>query len=108
MSARESMYYRHLGDTGLQVSEIALGSWLTYGETISFDHAKTCIHKAFDCGINFFDTADAYGQGEAEILLGKVLQTLPRTDLVISTKCFFPTSNSPNGRGLSRKHIIES
>ncbi|GAB4074740.1 aldo/keto reductase family protein [Barrientosiimonas marina] len=94
------MNYRHLGNSGLKVSEIGLGSWLTHNETES-------IHRAYDLGINFFDTANEYGQGEAERVLGKALHRYPRESYVLATKAYFPMGDGPNDRGLSRKHIIE-
>lgn len=101
------MEYRTLGRSGLRVSEIALGSWLTYGGTVSDQGAEGCIRRAYELGINFFDTANAYGRGAAEEVLGGVLADFPRSDLVIASKVFFPMGEGPNDRGLSRKHVTE-
>lgn len=102
------MNYRKLGKAGVKLSEIGLGSWLTYGKGVGDDASKACIRKAFDLGVNFFDTADVYHRGAAEEVFGRELTTFRRADLVIATKCFFPMSDGPNDRGLSRKHIFES
>jgi aryl-alcohol dehydrogenase-like predicted oxidoreductase len=101
------MRYRRLGNTGLKVSEISLGSWLTYGGTVDRETAKRSIHRAFELGINFFDTANAYAQGEAERVVGEALASFPRESYVLATKVFFPMGDGPNMRGLSRKHIWE-
>jgi aryl-alcohol dehydrogenase-like predicted oxidoreductase len=100
--------YRNVGRSGLRVSEVALGSWLTYGGTVAEEAAIACVRRAFEAGVNYFDTADAYARGEAEKVLGKALQPLPRHHLVIATKAYWPQSDDPNDRGLSRKHILES
>jgi voltage-dependent potassium channel beta subunit len=102
------MEYRQLGRSGLRVSEISLGSWLTLGSSVDVDATRDLVHRAFDLGINFFDTADVYAGGAAEAALGRALRDLPRHHVVIASKCFFPMSQSPNDRGLSRKHIVES
>ena len=101
------MKYRNLGTSGLRVSEIALGSWLTYGKSVENQTAKECIQTAYQTGINFFDTANVYEQGEAEIVLGKVLKKYNRSSLVVASKVYFPMGEGPNDRGLSRKHIFE-
>lgn len=101
------MQYRYLGKSGLQVSELALGSWLTYGKSVGNDTAEACIDRAYEHGINFFDTANAYEQGEAERILGKALQKYRRSSYVVATKVFFPMGEGVNEQGLSRKHIIE-
>lgn len=101
------MQYRYLGKSGLQVSELALGSWLTYGKAVGNDTAEACIDRAYEHGINFFDTANAYEQGEAERVLGKALQKYQRSSYVVATKVFFPMGEGVNERGLSRKHIVE-
>jgi voltage-dependent potassium channel beta subunit len=101
------MQYRNLGRSGLKVSEISLGSWLTYGGSVAGNQARECILKAYELGVNLFDTSDAYYRGEAEKVLGEVLQNLPRTSYVLATKVFFPVGDGPNDRGLSRKHIME-
>jgi voltage-dependent potassium channel beta subunit len=92
----------------MKVSEIALGGWLTFGEGVDDKTAKKCFFKALDLGINFFDVADAYARGKAEELLGKFIKEVNRPSLVISTKLYWPMSDDPNDRGLSRKHIMES
>ncbi len=102
------MQYRKLGRYGIRVSEVALGGWLTQGRSISDDTTNAIVKEAFDLGINFFDTADVYNLGEAEKSLAKAIKGFRRDDLVIATKCFFPMSDRPNDRGLSRKHIYES
>jgi voltage-dependent potassium channel beta subunit len=102
------MRTRALGRSGLQVSEVALGSWLTLGSRVDFSETARLIHHAFELGINFFDTADVYAEGEAESAVGDALRALSRHHIVLATKCFFPMSEHPNDRGLSRKHIFES
>ncbi|HEY2420977.1 MAG TPA: aldo/keto reductase family protein [Neobacillus sp.] len=101
------MEYRRLGKTGLKVSEISLGSWLTYGGYVEEQNATASIDKAYDLGVNFFDTANVYMQGEAEIVVGKALKKYSRESYVLATKVFWPMGQGPNDRGLSRKHIIE-
>jgi len=102
------MHYRRLGQSGLKVSEISLGAWVTFGNQIDESTAINLIKESFDQGINFFDNADMYANGEAEIVMGRAIATMPREELVISSKVFWPTFRGPNGRGLSRKHITES
>jgi len=102
------MHYRRLGQSGIKVSEISLGAWVTFGNQIDESTAIGLIKEAFDQGINFFDNADMYANGEAEIVMGKAIATMPREEMVISSKVFWPTFKGPNGRGLSRKHITES
>lgn len=99
------MKYRRLGRSGLKVSEIGLGSWLTYGSATSEETAQACIHKAYELGINFFDTSNSYYG--AEQVLGKTLSTYSRSSYVLATKVFFAQGDGPNERGLSRKHIME-
>ncbi|MDP4172014.1 MAG: aldo/keto reductase family protein [Bacillota bacterium] len=101
------MEYRRLGKTGLKVSEISLGSWLTYGGYVEEQKATASIDKAFDLGINFIDTANVYKRGEAEVVVGKALQKFSRDSYVLATKAFWPMGEGPNDRGLSRKHVIE-
>jgi voltage-dependent potassium channel beta subunit len=103
-----SMHYRRLGKSGLKVSEISLGSWVTFGSQLDDKEASRLIHTAYDEGVNFFDNADVYADGQAEIVMGNAIKDLPREALVISSKVFWPTMPGPNGRGLSRKHITES
>ncbi len=102
------MHYRRLGHSGLKVSEISLGSWITFGGQIDEDTAISLIHEAYEQGINFFDNADMYANGQAEVVLGKAIQDLPREELVISSKVFWPVGKGPNSRGLSRKHVTEA
>lgn len=100
--------HRRVGRSGLLVSEISLGSWLTYGAAVDDRTAADCIHAALDAGVFFVDTADVYNQGGAEKVLGRVLSERTRSDLVLATKAFFPMSDHPCDRGLSRKHLFES
>jgi voltage-dependent potassium channel beta subunit len=103
------MKYRHLGKSSLKVSELSLGGWLTFGDSVQDRQiARQIIVKAYDSGVNFFDIADIYGGGGAEKTMGETLAEFPRHTLVISTKLFWPMSDDPNDRGLSRKHIMES
>ncbi|MBE0699526.1 MAG: aldo/keto reductase [Anaerolineaceae bacterium] len=102
------MHYRRLGRSGLKVSEISLGSWITFGDQIEENNAVELLHAAYDHGINFFDNADVYANGQAELVMGRAIKELPREELVISSKVFWPTMPGPNGRGLSRKHLTES
>ena len=102
------MEYRRVGASGLQVSEIGLGSWLTLGSSVDGVGSSELVHRAFDLGVNFFDTADVYANGSAEEALGRAVRELPRHHLVLASKCFFAVSERANDRGLSRKHIVES
>ena len=102
------MQYRPLGASGLKVSTIGLGTWLTVGNTIDAAATDRLVQHAFAQGINLFDTADVYHDGQAEQALGQALRELPRHRVVLATKCFFPRSDDPNDRGLSRKHIHQS
>ncbi|MCJ8014657.1 aldo/keto reductase family protein [Paenibacillus sp. KQZ6P-2] len=101
------MKYRRLGGSGLKVSEISLGSWLTYGGYVERENAVNSIKTAYDLGINFFDTANVYERGAAEELVGETLKAYPRESYVLATKAFWPMGDGPNDRGLSRKHIME-
>jgi voltage-dependent potassium channel beta subunit len=101
------MEYRRLGKTGLKVSEISLGSWLTYAGYVEEENAVNTIHKAYDLGINFFDTANVYMTGEAEKVVGKAIKKFQRDSYVLATKVFWPMGDGPNDRGLSRKHVME-
>lgn len=102
------MHYRRLGRSGLKVSEISLGAWITMGAQIDEKVSSKLIHAAFEKGVNFFDNADIYARGKAETAMGKAIKDIPREELVISSKVFWPTMEGPNGRGLSRKHVYES
>ncbi|MDF2722032.1 MAG: aldo/keto reductase [Paenibacillus sp.] len=101
------MKYRKLGNTGLKVSEISLGSWLTYGGYVERENAVNSIRRAYDLGINFFDTANVYERGAAEIVVGETLKSYNRDSYVLATKVFWPMGSGPNDRGLSRKHVYE-
>lgn len=102
------MEYRYLGRSGLQVSALSLGAWVTFGEQVDEDIAYECMTAAYDAGVNFFDNAESYGRGNAEVVMGNVIKRAgwKRSQLVISTKLFWG-ERGPNTRGLSRKHIIE-
>ena len=102
------MKYRFLGKSGLQVSALSFGSWVTFDEQLDESLAHECMSAAYDAGVNFFDNAEVYAGGQAEILMGKAIQKAgwTRSDLVVSTKIFWGGSG-PNDRGLSYKHIIE-
>src|SRR2546421_4008413 len=99
------MRYRQLGSSDLQVCEIRLGSWLTYGGGVEREQAEACVAKAFEVGINFIDTANVYSRGKAEEFLGEVLAERPRDSYVLATKLFFPMSESD--RGLSRQQVLK-
>ena len=99
------MRYRQLGSSDLQVSEISLGSWLTYGGGVQREQAEACVAKAFEVGINFIDTANVYSRGKAEEFLGEVLAGRPRDSYVLATKLFFPMSE--RDRGLSRGQVFK-
>ena len=101
------MKYRQLGRWGIQLSTVGLGSWLTYGNAVDKAGARECIKRAYECGINFFDTANVYARGRAEEVVGKALADYPRSSVAIATKVYFPMGNGPNDRGLSRKHVFE-
>jgi voltage-dependent potassium channel beta subunit len=103
-----AVQYRYLGGSGVKVSAIGLGSWLTIGNEIDDAGSQNLVARAFDRGVNLFDTADVYNTGEGERALGAAIRELPRHRLVIATKCFFAMSDDVNDRGLSRKHIHES
>lgn len=102
------MEYRRVGNTGLRVSEISIGGWLTLGKSVADEDSHDILQAAIDGGINFIDVADIYARGEAERVVGEVLADYHRPDLVVSSKVFWPMSDNPNDRGLSRKHILES
>ncbi|MBV6654653.1 MAG: aldo/keto reductase [Mameliella sp.] len=105
------MQYRRLGNSGLQVSALSLGSWLTFGKQISDDVAESLMVAAYEKGMNFFDNAEAYAQGKSEIVMGKILakQNWERSSYIVSSKVFFGDGGKkPNQTGLSRKHIFEA
>ena len=101
------MEYRRLGNSGVKVSEISLGSWLTYGGSVAEEQASACIDRAYEIGINFFDTANVYMRGAAEEIVGRALRGFERDSYFLATKVYFPMGEGPNDRGLSRKHITE-
>jgi aryl-alcohol dehydrogenase-like predicted oxidoreductase len=102
------MEYRHLGRSGMVVSALSYGNWITHGGQVEEDAAKACVKAALDEGITTFDTADVYALGKAEEVLGRALHGLRRDSIEIFTKVYWPTGPNPNNRGLSRKHIMES
>ncbi len=102
------MEFRRLGRSGLKVSEISYGNWLTHGSQVEADQATACVREALEVGITTFDTADVYAQTRAETVLGEALKGERREGLEIFTKVYFPTGPGVNDRGLSRKHILES
>lgn len=102
------MDYRHLGQSGLKISEIAYGNWITHGSQVQEQAAAACVRAALDEGITTFDTADGYANGRAEEVLGRALHGVRRESIEIFTKVYWPTGDGPNDRGLSRKHITES
>jgi voltage-dependent potassium channel beta subunit len=102
------MKYRRVGRSGLKISEISFGGWLTFGRTLDKSTSDAIVRKALELGINFFDFADVYAKGQAELAFGEAIKGLKRSDMVISSKVFWPMSENPNDTGLSRKHIMES
>ncbi|MDA8358717.1 MAG: aldo/keto reductase family protein [Actinomycetota bacterium] len=102
------MRHRHLGRTGMMVSALSYGNWITHGGQVEEDAARACVKAALDAGITTFDTADVYAIGAAEDVLGRALEGIRRDSIEIFTKVYWPTGPNPNNRGLSRKHIIES
>ncbi|GHH77319.1 aldo/keto reductase family protein [Kitasatospora indigofera] len=102
------MEFRHLGRSGLIISEIAYGNWLTHGSQVEEDAAAACIRAALDAGITTFDTADVYAETRAEAVLGRALKGERREGLEILTKVYWPTGPGRNDRGLGRKHVMES
>src|SRR3954449_3622263 len=102
------MEFRHLGRSGLKISELAYGNWITHGSQVEEEAAAACVRAALDEGITTFDTADVYARTRAEEVLGRALKGERRESLEIFTKVYWPTSEGQNDRGLSRKHIFES
>jgi aryl-alcohol dehydrogenase-like predicted oxidoreductase len=102
-----AMRYRNLGSSALQVSEISLGSWLTYSGGVGFEQARACTDAAFDAGINFFDTANVYGRGAAESAWGEILSGRPRDSYVLATKVWGQMSDDDGDRGLSGAQIAK-
>lgn len=103
---RQVMEYRKVGRSGLLISELSLGSWLTFGAQLDIDNARETMREAYKAGINFFDTAEAYASGMAESMMGEILKEFKREEVVVSTKIFWGGSK-PNQKGLSRKHLLE-
>ena len=103
------MKYNRLGSAGIKLSELSLGAWVTYGGQVGEDAALDCMSRAYDMGVNFFDNAEAYAHGNAEVVMGNVIKKLgwKRSDIVVSSKVFWG-GEGPNDRGLSRKHIYEA
>ena len=101
------MKYRRLGKSGIKLSEIGLGGWLTFGHVSNEHTGRELIDTAFECGINFFDTANVYATGACETMWGQLLGEYARSSFVLATKVYFPMGDGPNDRGLSRKHIME-
>lgn len=102
------MEFRRLGRSGLTISEIAYGNWITHGSQVEEDAAAACIRAALDAGITTFDTADVYAETRAEAVLGRALKDQRRESIEVFTKVYFPTGPGQNDRGLGRKHILES
>jgi len=102
------MQYRYLGRSGLQVSEISLGGWLNLGDWVDERNSIALIHQAFAAGVNLFDVADVYADGQAEVVLGQALKELPREQVVVAAKCRWRMWPGPLGEGLSKKHIIDA
>ena len=106
------MNYRRLGASGLKVSELSLGSWVTFNKQLEVDTAKQCMYAAYDAGVNFFDNAEGYERGNSEVVMGKVLASSGwrRDSYIVSSKVFFGSTaeRKPNQIGLSRKHVIEA
>jgi len=112
-SLASKMPYNNLGPSGLRVSKLSYGAWVTFGTQIGVDEAYKLMKKAYEAGVNLFDNAEAYAAGEAEVVMGECVKrgisdkVWERSDLILTTKIFFGTKNGPNARGLSRKHIVE-
>ncbi|MCZ0703102.1 voltage-dependent potassium channel beta subunit [Natronobacillus azotifigens] len=101
------MKYRNLGRSGLKISELSLGSWLTYGNSVEAKKATNIIKQAYEVGINSFDSANVYAQGEGERIVGKALEQYPRESYILTSKVYWPMGDGVNDRGLSRKHVFE-
>jgi voltage-dependent potassium channel beta subunit len=104
--ARGTMKYNRLGRSGLKVSELSFGAWITFGQALDLERVKKTMRLAFDAGVNFFDNAEAYGGGEAERLMGAALKDFKRSDVVVSTKIYWG-GKGPNDKGLNYKHLVE-
>ncbi len=106
-----TMLYRRLGQSGLQVSALSFGAWVTFGNQIGDDTARELLHTAYAAGVNFFDNAEGYAEGQAEVVMGRILKNSgwSRASYIVSSKVFFGADyRGPNGCGLSRKHVIEA
>ncbi len=101
------MRYRKLGRSGVSISAVGLGSWLTYGGSVEADAAAACVRRAYELGVNFFDTANVYSGGRAEEVVGDAISQYDRSSIVLATKVYFPMGKGPNDKGLSRKHVTE-
>ena len=101
------MNYRRLGKSGIKLSEVGLGGWLTFGHVSNERTSRELIDTAFESGINFFDTANVYATGACETMWGQLLGKYSRSSFALATKVYFPMGDGPNDRGLSRKHIME-
>lgn len=101
------MHYRKLGKWGVKVSEVAIGSWLTYGGSVDDEESIKLLQIAYEQGINFFDTANVYAHGHAEQVVGRAVRDLGRDNIFLATKVFFPMGDGPNERGLNRKHVMQ-
>lgn len=102
------MEYRNMGRTGLKLSKMGIGGWLTLGRSVDDEGSHEIVKTAIEKGVNFIDTADMYGDGDSERVVGEIIQDFERRHLVVSTKLYYPMSDDPNDRGLSRKHLKES
>jgi voltage-dependent potassium channel beta subunit len=100
------MQYNHMGKWGLRLSELSFGSWITFGRSLDVQAARKCMRLAYEHGVNFFDNAEAYGRGMAELLMGEILQDFPRDQVVVSTKIFWG-GEGVNNTGLNAKHLVE-
>lgn len=101
------MLYRRMGRSGLKLSVFSIGSWVTFGGTVDEDAARACLLAAYEGGVNFIDNAEAYANGQAEVVVGRIVRELRRESLVLSSKVFWG-GDGPNDRGLSRKHVMEA
>ena len=102
------MEFRYLGRSGLKVSAISYGNWITHGSQVEEDAANACVKRALELGITTYDTADVYAGTKAEAVLGRALDGVKRESIEVFTKVFWPTGKGVNNRGLSRKHIMHS
>ncbi|MES2696471.1 MAG: aldo/keto reductase, partial [Verrucomicrobiota bacterium] len=105
------MLYRRLGNSGLQISALSFGAWVTFGKQIGDTTARDLLHAAYDAGVNFFDNAETYADGQAELVMGEILKKSGwrRSSYLVSSKVYFGwEDDKPNQTGLSRKHIVEA